>query len=103
MHYPAAMPVVRFPSRGLEIEVPPGTPLIEAIRGAGVPVASSCGDELLCAKCGVRILAGSVPREKPVERRAKRRNRVPDELRLSCALRVRSDLSVGADYWPSGA
>ena len=103
MDYPAAMPVVRFPSRGREVEVPTGTLLIDAIRAAGLPVASSCGDELICAKCGVKILVGETPPEKPAERRAKRRNRVPEELRLSCALRLRSDLSVGADYWPGSA
>ena len=93
------MPVVRFPAKGLTLEVPKGTLLIEAIREARLPIARACGDELLCAKCGVRILSGKLSREKAVEREAKARNRVPSELRLSCAVRVREDLTVDADYW----
>ena len=75
--------------------------MIEAIQTAGLPIARACGDDLLCAKCGVRILSGNVSREKPVERSAKSRNRVPEDIRLSCAVRVHSDLVVDADYWGS--
>ncbi|MFI5316593.1 MAG: 2Fe-2S iron-sulfur cluster-binding protein [Myxococcota bacterium] len=93
------MPTVRFLPAGSEREVAKGTRLIDAVRDAGLPIARACGDDLVCAKCGVRILAGRVAREAPVERRAKLRNRVPAELRLACALRVQSDLVVTADYW----
>jgi ferredoxin len=93
------MPRVRFLPDGRQIEVPRGTLLIDAIRQAGLPIARACGDELLCGRCGVRIASGEVAPEKDVERRAKQRNRVPEELRLACALRVRGDLVVGADYW----
>ena len=90
---------LRFLPAGISREVAKGTRLIDAVREAGLPIARACGDDLVCAKCGVRILAGRVAREAPVERRAKQRNRVPDELRLACALRVRGDLTVTADYW----
>lgn len=93
------MPTVRFLPSGIEREVRKGTLLIDAVREAGLPIARACGDELVCAKCGVRILEGRVTREAPVERRAKERNRVPRELRLACALRVNGDLVVSADYW----
>jgi ferredoxin len=81
------------------VEVPRGALLTDAIRAAGLPIATACGDELVCGRCGVRILRGKVAREKPVERAAKRRNRVPDDLRLACVIRVRGDLEVTADYW----
>lgn len=93
------MPVVRFQPRGTSIEVPRGTLLIEAIRRAGLPIANPCGEDLICAKCSVHILEGDVPGEAGVEREAKRRNRVAPRQRLSCAIRVRSDLVVSADYW----
>lgn len=93
------MPTVRFLPKGVELEVPKGTRLIDAVRAAGLPIARACGDDLVCAKCGVRILTGRVTREAPVERRAKARNRVTADLRLACALRVQNDLSVTAEYW----
>ncbi len=93
------MPTVRFQPKGIELEVARGTRLIDAVRAAGLPIARACGDDLVCAKCGVRILSGRVAREAPVERRAKARNRVPSELRLACALRVQGDLEVTAEYW----
>ena len=81
------------------VEVPAGTRLTDAIRAARLPVASACGDDLVCARCGVEILSGSVSRESAVERETKARNRVDARYRLACALRVHADLVVAADYW----
>jgi len=93
------VPKLLFLPSGITREVAKGVRLIDAVRDAGLPIARACGDDLVCAKCGVRILAGRVAREAPVERRAKERNRVPRELRLACALRVQRDLTLSADYW----
>ena len=93
------MPTLRFLPSEITREVAKGTRLVDAVRDAGLPIATACGDDLVCAKCGVRILAGRVARESAVERAAKERNRVPGELRLACALRVRGDLTLTADYW----
>jgi ferredoxin len=93
------VPTVRFLPKGIELEVPRGARLIDAVREAGLPIARACGDDLVCAKCGVRILSGRVAREAPVERRAKARTRIAPVLRLACALRVSGDLVLTADYW----
>ncbi|MFQ5512854.1 MAG: 2Fe-2S iron-sulfur cluster-binding protein [Myxococcota bacterium] len=93
------MPTIRFEPRGTAIEVPQGTRLIDAIRAAGLPIARACGDDLICALCGVHVLEGRVTRESRSERRSKERNRIPPELRLACALRVHDDLVVTASYW----
>ena len=93
------MPTVRFLPKGVERAAAKGTRLIDVVRAAGLPIARACGDDLVCAKCGVRVLSGRTSREAPVERRAKARNRVAPELRLACALRVQDDLVVTADYW----
>lgn len=90
---------LRFQPSGICREVAKGTRLIDAVREAGLPIARACGDDLVCAKCGVRVLAGTLAREKPVERRAKERNRVDPALRLACAVRVTGDLELTADYW----
>jgi 2Fe-2S ferredoxin len=99
MHESRAMPRVRFRPGGRSVEVSKGTLLIDAVREAGLPIASPCGDDLICGRCGVRLLSGRVTREAPIERNAKQRNRVDPELRLACALRVHDDLEVTADYW----
>lgn len=93
------MPTLRFLPRGAVLDVPAGTRLIDAIRRAGLPIARACGDDLICALCGVRILEGRVSREARVETRAKRANRVDAGLRLACAIRVHDDLTLTADYW----
>jgi ferredoxin len=93
------MPTVTFRPEGLRLSVPRGTRLVDAIRRVGLPVATACGDELVCAKCGVRILTGKVKRESAREREVKQRNRIPPELRLACTIRIQTDLEVTADYW----
>ena len=97
--YDAGVPTVRFLPKGVLLEVPKGTRLIDAVREAGLPIARACGDDLVCAKCGVRVVSGRVARESAVERRAKARNRVAPGLRLACALRVQGDLVLTAEYW----
>ena len=93
------MPTLRFLPSGITCQVAKGTLLVDAVRDAGLPIARACGDDLVCAKCGVRVLEGTLAREKAVERRAKERNRVAPELRLACAVRVQGDLTLTADYW----
>ncbi len=99
MLYSRVMPTVRFLPGDRSIEVRKGVLLIDAAREAGLPIASPCGDDLICGRCGVRVLAGRVTREAPVESNAKERNRIDPELRLACAVRVHDDLEVTADYW----
>jgi ferredoxin len=93
------MPNVRFRPSERTIEVRKGALLIDAVREAGLPIASPCGDDLICGRCGVRVLSGRVTREAQIEHHAKERNRVDPELRLACALRVHDDLVVTATYW----
>jgi len=99
MSYPEGVPVVIFHPGGRSADVKKGTLLIDAVRRAGLPIASPCGDDLVCGRCGVRVLSGRVTREAPIERRAKLRNRVDGALRLACAVRVHDDLEITADYW----
>jgi ferredoxin len=97
--YPVEVPKLSFLPSGRRISVRKGARLVDAIRRAGLPVARACGEELVCAKCGVRVLSGQITRESAREREVKRRNRIPPGLRLACAIRVHEDLVVTADYW----
>jgi len=93
---------IRFlPSgRSIEIEVEEMT-LLEATRQVGLPIASACGENGACARCGLQIVegAGSLAQETARERRIKERNRIGPELRLACRVRPRGDLTVRALYW----
>lgn len=54
------MPIVEFTPSGKTVDVPPGTPLLDAARQAGVEIVSPCGGKGTCGKCIVRITAGEV-------------------------------------------
>ena len=92
---------IRFEPSLRSVRVPAGTSLLEAARLAELPVASACGADGVCGRCGLEILAGggSLERETGNEREIKQRNRVDPELRLACRVRVASDLTVTAPYW----
>jgi 2Fe-2S ferredoxin len=92
---------VRFLPSERTIRVAPGTPLLDAAREAGLPVAQTCTGEGICARCGMEILGGGegLDDESPRETRAKARNRIDDKLRLACLVQVDRDLTVTAPYW----
>ena len=49
---------VRFSPSGRGVRVPLGTTLWKAIRSAGLPVASACGADGICGRCGVTVIEG---------------------------------------------
>jgi ferredoxin len=91
---------LRFQPSGRSLRVPRGTRLLDAVRSAGLPIASACGAEALCGRCGLEILspAPACP-EGDAERRAKLRNRVDPRARLACCVRLEADTVVRASYW----
>jgi 2Fe-2S ferredoxin len=92
---------VRFQPSGQQLRVASGTSLLDAARRAGLPVASACGADGLCGRCGMRVLAGEahLSAETPGESRIKQRNRIAPELRLACRASVGGDVEVTAPYW----
>jgi uncharacterized 2Fe-2S/4Fe-4S cluster protein (DUF4445 family) len=92
---------VSFQPAGKRVRVPSGTLILDAARRAGLPVASACGANGLCARCGVRILAGgeSVSAETPDEVEAKQVNRIDSSQRLACMVTVCGDVKITASYW----
>jgi len=92
---------VAFQPSGRSVRVEPGTALPEAVRRAHLPLASACGSDGLCGRCGVRVLstAAPLPPESEDERLAKQRNRIDPALRLACRISVVSDLEITTPYW----
>ena len=76
-------------------EVESGKKLVLAIEDAGIDVMHRCGGNARCTTCRVEVLAGepAAPTEVEVERLAREENLAPN-IRLSCQIRVESDLWV---------
>ena len=92
---------IRFEPSQREVQVPAGTTLIEAAQRAGLPIASTCGADGACGRCGLEILAGgeTLSEATACEVTIKRRNAVDEHLRLACRITVSADLVVTAQYW----
>ena len=93
---------VRFLPSEKETEIEAGErTLLEATREAGLPIASACGENGACARCGLEIVEGSDAIEPTTDReeRIKERNRIDPALRLACRVHPRGDMTVRASYW----
>lgn len=77
------------------IEVEAGTKLVLAIEDAGIDILHRCGGNARCTTCRVEILDGDPGPMGDVEReRLARENNLAPNIRLSCQIRVESDLFV---------
>ena len=94
-------PRVRFLPDGRDVRVDAGATLYDAVRQVGLPIASACGSDGICGRCGVEIVDGAehLPAETEDEQRVKRRNRVPADERLACRVAPRGDVCIRARYW----
>ena len=51
-------PLVRFLPDGLEVEVAPGTSILEAAQSCGAAEGSACGGVCACSTCHVYVVSG---------------------------------------------
>jgi ferredoxin len=76
-------------------EVEAGKKLVLAIEDAGIDILHRCGGNARCTTCRVEILAGDVSPMGPAEQeRLAREADLAPNIRLSCQIRVESDLEV---------
>ena len=91
------MPTVTIKDVGTT-ECAEGDRLVLAIEHAGCDILHRCGGNARCATCKVLILAGDAGPMTDAEReRLERIADRPDNLRLSCQVQVRDDLTVDVD------
>lgn len=93
---------IRFLPSDRRVEIGAGEmTLLDATLAADLPIASACGAEGACARCGLEIVEGaeSLAPETERERRIKERNRIDPKQRLACRVRPEGDLTVRASYW----
>jgi ferredoxin len=78
-------------------EVAAGTKLVLAIEDAGIDILHRCGGVAKCTTCRVQILSGDPSPMTDIEReRLAREAALGPDIRLSCQIRVESDLTVRA-------
>jgi ferredoxin len=76
-------------------EAEAGKKLVLAIEDAGIDILHRCGGNARCTTCRVEILAGEPGEMQELERnRLAMENDLGDNVRLSCQIRVNSDLKV---------
>ena len=79
----------------VETEAPEGKKLVLTLEDAGIDILHRCGGNARCTTCRVAVLAGD-----PGEMQALERDRLaieaelPDNIRLSCQIRVNDDLKI---------
>lgn len=95
------MPQVTFPKKNLTIEVPKGRSLKDAAHDAGLPVASSCNAEGVCAKCKLIVIQGMENLSSPNDREnfLRERLKIPKDNRISCLTEIHGDVTIDASYW----
>lgn len=75
-------------------EASAGQKLVLAIEDAGIDILHRCGGIARCTTCRVEVLSGQVAPMGDEEREALETPDMIEKYRLSCQVRVESDLSV---------
>ena len=75
-------------------DAPIGKKLVLAIEDAGIDILHRCGGQARCTTCRVEVLSGDVPPMGDAERDALEEPELIAQYRLSCQIRVQSDLNV---------
>jgi ferredoxin len=75
-------------------EVESGKKLVLALEDNGIDVLHRCGGHAKCTTCRVEIVSGEVPPQSELEREALEEPDLIAKYRLSCQIRVTSDLVV---------
>ena len=88
------MPIVTIEG-DKSFEVPAGTKLVLAIEDYGIDILHRCGGNARCTTCRVQIIEGTPNPMTDIEtERLARENELAPNTRLSCQIRVESDLTV---------
>lgn len=74
---------------------------MQALLDGGLPVASSCSGDGVCAKCRVMVLEGNdhLSPENETEAFLRETKSVPKGTRISCQVQVLGDITVDTTYW----
>lgn len=88
-------PMLNLPN-GKTVRVPPGATALEALRDAGIAMASVCGGHGRCTTCRLHCGSGIEQLSEPgtIEAAALKSIQAPRGMRLACQIRPTNDLAV---------
>jgi len=88
------MPIVTVEGEK-SFDVAPGTKLVLAIEDAGIDILHRCGGQAKCTTCKVQVIHGEIaPMTELEQQRLALEASLGPDIRLSCQIRVESDLTV---------
>ena len=92
---------VTFTPLGWAAEAKPNETILDAARRAGAPLGNACGGVGVCARCRVRVVAGSEDLSPPtsIELRVGGAGGFAPDERMACQAVVRGDCEVTTAYW----
>jgi 2Fe-2S ferredoxin len=92
---------VTFTPLGRASEAKPNETILDAARRIGAPIGNSCGGVGVCARCRVRVIAGSENLSPPtsIELRIGGANGFTAEERMACQAVVFGQCEVTTSYW----
>ena len=92
---------VTFPPLGGAAEARPNETILDAARRAGAPIGNSCGGVGVCARCRVRVVAGSENLSPPtsIELRVGTARGFASDERMACQAIVGGDCEITTSYW----
>jgi ferredoxin len=80
---------------GKTFQVEAGKKLVLSIEDAGIDILHRCGGNARCTTCRVQVISGEpAPMEELERERLSREASLGPDIRLSCQIRVQSDLTV---------
>ena len=97
-----------FPGRPERIVAWPSsaTTALDALRAGSQPIGSSCGGDLVCGRCVVRVLEGALTPPDEREQRVLERVRAEPDERLACRIlrdevveRGALEITLTTNYW----
>ena len=82
-------------------EAKPNETILDAARRIGAPIGNACGGVGVCARCRVRVVAGSENLSPPtsIELRVGAARGFAADERMACQACVSGDCSVTTSYW----
>lgn len=92
-----AVPIIRVVDKGLEVDCPPGDPILFALLDRGVNITNVCGGNCSCGTCNIEVLEGmeNLPAIGPDEARVLSAiKRKGPNVRLSCQSRPTGDVTI---------
>jgi 2Fe-2S ferredoxin len=92
---------VTFSPLGGVAEARPNETILDAARRIGAPIGNACGGVGVCARCRVRVVAGSENLSPPtsIELRVGAAHGFAADERMACQACVLGDCSVTTSYW----